>query len=353
MARGTSSSAAWEEFDYRGRPFYRGVVPKGDNQGQEFTIAKQVAGRYAVKGFFASGGCGLILRGKDLQTETDVLLKTTLRYDLYHYAQGRDEEGYFNTLRASRRQLQTERRVMVLLKNRGCNGIPNPNDYVFDWNPRLAEPHPDSSWRYSDDDMLSSEPYLVMEHIDGMRLSDAIGNGIEERRALHLMSEVAHVLRVLHTPQVLSGKTWKLVYKDLKTDNILVGTHDAATVLDFGGCRLTVDQSLMENGAFTPGYCPPEIDAANLTPAADTYTFGSTLFQTLTGRPPSEFLRSQLAGTGPKHVSFDHWDWDALKDRVSAPTFQFVQRCLKEAPSERPANGTVLCHELDRLRSAL
>ena len=83
----------WEVFQYDGRDFVRAKVPKGGNAGQSYTVAERLAERYEVKGFFASGGCGLILRGRDLNTETDVLIKTTLDYQLAHCAQGRDTEG--------------------------------------------------------------------------------------------------------------------------------------------------------------------------------------------------------------------------------------------------------------------
>ena len=162
------------------------AVPRGDNEGQKFEIAQTLAGRYQIKNFFRSGGCGLLLRGRDQQTETDVLIKTTLRYDVVYYARGQDVEGFRKAVRQARQQLQTERRIMVQLKNRGCNAIPNPNDYVFDWNPKLAGPYEcdnGGTWRYDEEDMLSSEPYLVMEHVDGDPLTDHIGrNGIEEGR---------------------------------------------------------------------------------------------------------------------------------------------------------------------------
>ncbi|MBC8116316.1 MAG: hypothetical protein H7062_18155, partial [Candidatus Saccharimonas sp.] len=157
----SSSNAApvWNEFQYRGRDFVRATVPSGINEGLPFTIAKRLAERYEVRKFFASGGCGLLLEGRDLRTETDVLIKTTLRYDgIAEYARSRDEEGFTKKLTESRKQLQTERRVMVLLKNQGCNGIPNPNDYVFDWNPRLGEPMEThgGAWQFQDTALLSS-----------------------------------------------------------------------------------------------------------------------------------------------------------------------------------------------------
>jgi len=352
-SRSSPSNGAWDEFLFQGRPFFRAVVPRGDNEGQRFEIAKTVAGRYQIKNFFRSGGCGLLLRGRDQRTETDVLIKTTLRYDVVYHARGQDVEGFRKAVRQARQQLQTERRIMVQLKNRGCNAIPNPNDYVFDWNPKLAGPYEcdeGGNWCYEESDMLSSEPYLVMEQVDGSPLTDHIGrHGIAEGRALRIMSEVCNVLRLLHRPVNRGRNVWKLVYQDLKPDNIMIGAQDAALLLDFGGCRLTVDGQIANQGAFTPGYCPPECEGTELSPAADSWTVGSTLYHMLSGIAPSSFLRSELAGTVRKHVSQEEWNWDSLRERVRPQTFGLIQRCLRTNASERPNDAEAMCQELNSL----
>lgn len=352
-SRSSHSNGNWEEYPFQGRSFFRAVVPRGDNEGQKFEIAKTIAGRYQIKSFFRSGGCGLLLRGRDQQTETDVLIKTTLRYDIVHFARGQDLEGFRKVVRQTRQQLQTERRIMVQLKNRGCNAIPNPNDYVFDWNPQLAGPYEcddGGNWTYEEEDMLSSEPYLIIEQVDGSPLSDQIERyGMQEHRALRIMREVCNVLRLLHRPVHRGRNIWKLVYQDLKPDNIMVGAQDAALLLDFGGCRLTVDGQIANQGAFTPGYCSPECEGSELSPAADSWTVGSTLYHMLTGIAPSKFLRSELAGSVRKHVSQEEWDWGCLKERIRRGTFDLIQRCLRTNTAERPADADALCRELNAL----
>jgi serine/threonine protein kinase len=341
---------AWSEFEFRGRTFIRGNVPHGINKGQTFTVAARLAERYEIKKVFASGGCGLLLIGRDLKTETEVLVKTTLRYNVADYASCRDADGFFGEVKGPRKQLQTERRIMVLLKNLGCNAIPNPNDYVFDWNPQLAGPYPSHSgtqWSYDDESILQSEPYLVMERVDGEPASDMAGR-LTERESLRVMLQICHVLKVLHRPLRRGSHEWRLVYQDLKPDNILVGTQSGAMLIDFGGCRLTVDGSIASTGASTPGYCAPE-SGGELTPATDSYTVGTTLYHMLTGRSPAEFLRSAAVPSAPKHVSHAEWDWERLQQRASAPTARFVRRCLAEQPTDRPADGAALFAEISEL----
>ena len=349
----SNASGVWSDFQYRGRDFVRATVPSGINAGLPFVVAKRLAERYEVRKFFASGGCGLLLEGRDLSTQADILIKTTLRYEgIVEYARSRDEEGFKRKLTESRKLLQTERRVMVLLKNRGCNGIPNPNDYVFDWNPQLGEPFETHGgvWQFQDVELLSSEHYLIMERMEGRPLTDVIGQGMTERAALQILTHVCHVLSILHQPTQRDGREWRLVYQDLKPDNILIGERNSVSLLDLGGCRLMLGNIVGNKGAFTPGYCPPECQSSDtLKPTADSYTVGSTLFQMLTGCRPEAYLGANASVGGPQSVAFRNWDWPRLEQAVRRETCDFVKRCLSPTPSERPADGRALVEEINRL----
>jgi serine/threonine protein kinase len=350
--------------EYRGRPFLRATVPAGDNRGQLYIVARQIADRYEVQGFFASGGCGLLLAGRDVRTETEVLIKTTLRYEVAHEAMGRDRDGFTRQLKGPRKQLQTERRIMVLLRNLGCDGIATPNDYVYDWNPALEGPyrtHGADEWKYDEESMLSSEPYLIMERVAGQSAEQALDelpDGMPEKRALGILFQVSDVLRLLHRPITLaSGATWQLIYQDLKPANILLGSRDRATLLDMGGCFLRVNGVPGMRGACTPGYCPPEAvkDAGGCqwTPAFDSYLVGSTLFHMITGKPPSDFLVGRLSAIGPSAVAFDAWDWPLLEGRCTVAACDFIKACLAPKPEDRPRDGEALYQALAKLARRL
>jgi serine/threonine protein kinase len=353
VRRSSQEVRDWEHFTFDDREFVRAKVPRGNNAGQTYTVARRIAERYEAKGFFASGGCGLILRGRDLHTETDVLIKTTLDYKLAHEAQGRDVDGMRKRICGSRRQLQSERRIMVLLKNRGCNGVPNPNDYVFDCNPALRGPYRTAGggeWLFCDP-LVANEPYLIMEQIDGDPVEEIIGQGMGEGRALRIMQQVAFILRVAHRPFQVKGNKWELIYQDLKPANILVGAHDYVSLLDWGGCRLYINEGQpVLAGASTPGYCPPECDAqVRLTQAADSYTVGSTLYHMLTGKAPSSFFSPSHASGARKALRYADWDGELLKRRATAKTSRFIFECLDDNPKARPANGAELYDRIETL----
>jgi serine/threonine protein kinase len=344
---------------WQGRAFLRAEVPHGDNRGKIFTIAQPLAGRYRIEKFFASGGMGLLVEGLDQRTQGRVLIKTNLFYDVIPYARVRDQEGFTNQLRLPRKTLEMERRILVLLRNAGCNAVPHPNDFVYDANPHLAGPYTtdeQQSWSYGDDDMVGAEPYLVMEAVQGESLLDVLarlpGRRMPEARALRIMSQVASVLEVLHQPKPMkAGMTWQLIYQDLKPANLLLSAQDRVTVIDLGGCQLLnldTKQKLLP-GAATAGYCAPECEQSYglLTPAADVYTVGSNLFQMLTGRVPSEFLPPGFGGAQARAAPLD----DKLLEGTCRPEVRrLIRRCLEHDPQKRFADARAL-H--DALKSVL
>ncbi len=349
MPSKNTSTLNAQTFEWNKRPYVRAEVPSGDNRGKVFTVAQPLAERYEIVNFFASGGMGLLLEGLDQRTQCRVLIKTNLFYDVIPYAKVRDQEGFTNQLRLPRKTLEMERRILVLLRNAGCNAVPHPNDFVYDSNPHLEGPYTTEDrkeWKYNDQDMLDAEPYLVMEAVEGQSLEQVLastpGRRLSEMRALRIMCQVADVLHVLHQPKPMrAGMTWQLIYQDLKPANLLISSQDRVTVIDLGGCQLlNLDsgQKLLP-GASTAGYCPPESEQPYnlLTPAADVYTVGANLFQLLTGRSPLEFLPSAVGTMQARAAQFDFKHLDcrpALKE--------LIQRCLDPEPAKRFADAQTL-----------
>lgn len=340
----SSNSLPGQRVEHAGRVFVRAEVPEGENRGLVFAVAQPLANRYQVERFFASGGMGLLLEGRDVRTEARVLIKAILRYDVMTYARVRDREGFTNQLLVPRKSLEMERRILVQLRNAGCNAVPHPNDFIVDTNLQLAVPTPTEDgqeWIYDDWDMISAEPYLIMESLDGESLEGVLhwapDHRLSEARSLRIMRQVTDVLRTLHQPLPMRpGMTWQLIYQDLKPSNLLISSQDRVSVVDLGGCQLVnldTNQKLLP-GACTAGYCAPECEQpyALLTPAADIYTVGSNLFELLTGQSPRDLLPSQI---GPSQARSVRLDTSLLDGHCRPATRRFVERCLAPNPSDR------------------
>jgi len=134
-------------------------------------------------------------------------------------------------------------------------------------------------------------PYLVMEHVSGVPLvkyCDEHGLGTEERLRLYLL--VCDAVGFAHQRLI--------VHRDLKSDNILVGSDGSPKLLDFGIAKLLTQDSGESSGTITapmhrmltPDYASPEqVRGEPVTVASDVYSLGVVLYELLTGTRPLHF----------------------------------------------------------------
>ena len=128
-------------------------------------------------------------------------------------------------------------------------------------------------------------PFLVMEHVEGIRIDTYCRKadlGVDAR--LRLFQQVCAAVEYAHRAL--------LVHRDLKPANILVDEDGVPKLLDFG-----IAKSLEEGrdaGAtragrhpMTPAYASPEqIRGKLVTTASDVYSLGVVLYELLTGKSP-------------------------------------------------------------------
>jgi formylglycine-generating enzyme required for sulfatase activity/serine/threonine protein kinase/Leucine-rich repeat (LRR) protein len=128
-------------------------------------------------------------------------------------------------------------------------------------------------------------PYLVMEYIPGQTLQQRIDERgpLDVPSVLRLGRQIAEGLAAAHGQD--------LIHRDIKPGNILLetGVHDRVKITDFGLARAADDASLTQSGtiAGTPMYMAPEQALGHkLDQRADLFSFGSVLYQLVSGRPP-------------------------------------------------------------------
>ncbi len=122
-------------------------------------------------------------------------------------------------------------------------------------------------------------PYLIMEYLGGGTLGDLVadGNPLPVERVLRHGVELAGSLESAHRNGIVHG--------DVKPQNILLGRSGQAVLSDFGIARIAAGTTSRSLSVFTPLHAAPEMfDGERVTPQADVYGLGSTLFQLLDGR---------------------------------------------------------------------
>jgi len=134
--------------------------------------------------------------------------------------------------------------------------------------------------------------WLVMEYVPSRTLSQllAVEGQLPPERVAHIGAQVAAALSSAHSQRI--------VHRDIKPGNILVGDDDSAKISDFGIARGHQDTSLTQTGLVTgtPAFFSPELARGEEpTFASDVWALGITLYTALEGAPPYEPQSNPLA----------------------------------------------------------
>jgi nucleotide-binding universal stress UspA family protein/predicted Ser/Thr protein kinase len=131
---------------------------------------------------------------------------------------------------------------------------------------------------------VETTPYLVMEYIEGMRLSEWAGRApIAPEEVARLGAAFAVALHELHRKDV--------VHLDLKPTNVLYRASGEAVLIDFGVAHHSHFPDLLAEELRVPvgnwGYMSPEQTlGVRCDPRSDIFALGGILYELATGRMP-------------------------------------------------------------------
>jgi Tol biopolymer transport system component len=203
-------------------------------------------------------------------------------------------------------------------------------------------------------------PYIVSELLAGETLRSRMGGtALPLRKALDYAVQVARGLAAAHEKGI--------VHRDLKPENLFVTKDGRVKILDFGLAKLGPEApvprpepgpelSAMETATGTLpgtllgtlGYMSPEqVEGKAADARSDIFSFGTVLFETLTGR------RAFRAETAPETLTAILKE-DPLEtaptDVTLAPGLERVLRhCLEKSPDERFQSARDLAFALEAL----
>jgi predicted ATPase len=198
--------------------------------------------------------------------------------------------------------------------------------------------------------------FIAMELVRGETVRALLASGpIPFRKAMTIAAQVADALARAHEIGI--------VHRDLKPDNLMVSLDGAAKVLDFGLAKLLAvtpapdadaSTSISKDGAVmgTLGYMSPEqANGAKLDFRSDQFSFGSVLYEMVTGVPA--FQKSTAAETAAAILRDEP---DRIVSRMlqaPAPFIWIVERCLAKDPKHRYASTRDLARDLAAVRDRL
>ncbi|GAB1508681.1 serine/threonine-protein kinase [Actinophytocola sp. KF-1] len=127
------------------------------------------------------------------------------------------------------------------------------------------------------------EPFVVTEYLLAHSLATLINvlGPLPEQKAAAIADAVAAGLAAAHQAGI--------THRDVKPGNVLIGVDGQVKLTDFGIARNVSEATLTSTGIMlgSPAYISPEVAAGReVTPAADLWGLGATLFAVIEGRPP-------------------------------------------------------------------
>lgn len=181
--------------------------------------------------------------------------------------------------------------------------------------------------------------FLAMRLVRGPDLKRLIRRGgLDERRALLILGQVADALDVAHD----AG----LTHRDIKPQNVLVASRDHAYLADFGLTKGPGADSLTGTGQFvgTLNYTAPElIRGERSSPAGDIYAMGAVLYECLCGQVP--FPRDSEAAVVYAHLQEPPPSPSAALPGLPPALDAVVMRAMSKDPADRQPTAGALAAE--------
>ncbi|MGA9493886.1 MAG: serine/threonine-protein kinase [Mycobacterium sp.] len=253
--------------------------------------AGSMFGKYRLNRLLGQGGMGEVYEAHDTSKDRTVALKI-LPGELSR------DDGF-------RTRFQRESRAAAMLEE--PHAIP-----IHDWGE------------------IEGNLYIDMRLVRGQDLHELLRRGpLEPERAVGIIRQIAAALDAAHAQG--------LIHRDVKPPNILItAVEDFAYLIDFGiaenrgDTRLTVAGSAI--GSFD--YMAPErFENRPTTPAVDTYSLASVLFEALTGQPP--FKAGSMEQVIAAHLSSPPPRPSAINPRVPAAFDDVIARGMAKDPDDR------------------
>jgi serine/threonine protein kinase/Tol biopolymer transport system component len=284
------------------------------------TLPGRQLGPYRVMGLIGAGGMGEVYRAKDTRLNRTVAIKV---------------------LPPSLAE-QPERRQRFDREARAIAG--------------LSHPHICALYDVGSQDGVD---FLVMEYLEGERLSQRLKNGpLPLGQLLEVAIQVAGALEQAHRKGV--------IHRDVKPGNIML-TEEGAKLLDFGLAKkqqtglaqkpadaATESESLTEPGMVigTVEYMAPEqVEGKEADARTDIFALGTVMYEMATGRKAFEgksqaSLMAAILNSQPLPMT-------RIRPKTPPALEHAVQRCLAKDPDERWQSMKDLAGELQWIAQGL
>ena len=206
---------------------------------------------------------------------------------------------------------------------------------------RVNDPHVVTVFDIVVDD---GRPFLVMEFVDGMTLSELIHREgrIDPARVVSIAEDICSGLAAVHACGI--------VHRDMKPSNVFLTASGAVKIGDFGIASVASDVTVTRAGEVfgsAPYVSPEQVTGDPVDARADLYALGCVMFEMATGRPP--FVGDEPAALAYQHAHTTPERADAVVPQVPAALASTIDRLLAKDPADRPDSADELRRSLETM----
>lgn len=228
-------------------------------------VGQRLGGRYQLEERVGGGGMAIVYKAKDL------LLHRTVAVKVLRSQFGVDED-FVNRFRREAQAVAS-----------------------------LSHPNVVSVYDVGQDE---DTHYIVMEYIEGKTLKDLINQtgALPIEEAIRIAVQVCDALEHAHQN--------KIIHRDIKPHNILIGNNGRVKVTDFGIARAATSATITHTNSVLGSvhyFSPEQARGGYTAEKSDIYSLGIVLYEMVTGQLP-------FSGDSPITVALKH-----LQDPLTDP----------------------------------
>jgi hypothetical protein len=283
-----------------------------DATTRDFANGQKVFNRYTLIKTLGRGGMGVVWLARDEELERNVALKFLPELIVH------DRAVLGDMKRETRRSLDLTHKNIVRIY-----------DFV----------HSDQSGCIS------------MEYVDGDTLSNLRADKPHKVFEAHDLkdwtSQLCDALDYAHTHA-------RIIHRDLKPANLMVNTRGDLKVSDFGISRslsdsvsmLTMEQGRSGTLVFMS---PQQLDGETGSPLDDVYSFGATVYELLTSKPPfsSGNVDRQIREKIPPPMTARRKELEIEGEPIDETWEKVIAACLAKDPTRRPQSFAEIAQKLE------
>lgn len=266
-----------------------------------------LSGRYEIIEKIGSGGMAVVYRGKDKKLDR------------------------FVTIKVLREEYIGDEEFIERFQSEACSAA------------RLSHPNIVRVYDVGEDGDIN---FIVMEYIHGDTLKTAIRKKapFDSRSTINVAIQIASALSQAHKAHI--------VHRDIKPQNILVGTDGVVKVTDFGIARAAraTTMTTTANAAGSVHYFSPEqARGGYVDEKSDIYSLGITMFEMITGVLP--FQGNNSVAIALKHINEELPDIRQYNPNCYASLEGIIKKATMKKADERYANIDLMLADLIRART--